>query len=110
MAGWRGAGDGVLAGPLPRVHVGRAAGVVGSGLRAVGAGLRTPVWTAGGLAQGLWLARHAHPGRVAGPRLRLDPLLCEGAGSLDREQEAAGRDPTAGLAASVRHLQAEISV
>ena len=43
MAGRRGAGDGILARPIARLHVRRVAGLVGPGFRAVGAGLRLPL-------------------------------------------------------------------
>ena len=110
MAGRRGAGDGILARPLARLHVRRAARLVGPGLRAVGAGLRLPVLAARSLAPGLWLARHADPGRAAGLGLRLDPHLRERAGGLDGEQEDPEHDQEAGHASAVRDLQAQISV
>src|SRR5580700_3187607 len=50
MAGWCGAGDGILAGAVARADVRRVAGVLGVGLRAVRPGLRLPVRTVGGVA------------------------------------------------------------
>ena len=50
MAGRCGAGDGILAGTVARLHVRCAARLMGAGLRVVGAGLRPPVRAARSLA------------------------------------------------------------
>src|SRR6185437_11801319 len=107
MAGWCGARYGVVAGAVARVYVRCAARVMGAGLRSIGRSLRPALHTARKLAQGLWLARHADPGRSAGAGVCMDPDVREGAGSLGREQANSEHDPTASLAAAVRHLQAE---
>ena len=102
MESWPARSRGLMSGVLQ--------GSWGLGFALSGSGLRLPVRAAGSVAQGLWLARHADPGRAAGPGLRLDPLLRERAGSLDGKQEDPGREPDAGHAAAVRHLQAQVFV
>ena len=99
MAGRCGAGDGILAGALARLHERRPAGLVGPGLRAVGAGLRLPL-------RGHRLARPVVDRHPAGAGGRVDPLLRQGAGSVGREQAAADREEGRGARAAVHHLQA----
>src|SRR6185503_9168644 len=110
VASRRGAGDGILAGPLTWTDVGSVAGIMGARVCLVRAGIRLPVRSARSLASGLWLARYAYPRRVAGFGLRLDQDLRERARGLDGKQADPERDPSSGNAAAVRHLQAQIFV
>ena len=92
MAGWRGARHGILAAALAGPDVGGAARVLGPRLCALGRGLWVPLHAARSHGQGLRLARHADPRRVAGAGLCLDPLLREGARSLGRKPGDPGPD------------------
>ena len=91
MAGRRGAGHGILAGTLARLHVRRAARLMGAGLRVVRARLRLPVSPLE-LASGCRWRGMLILGVLPALVCRVDPRLREGAGGLGREQAASRQD------------------
>src|SRR6202022_1393598 len=78
MAGRCGACHGILAGALPRPHERHPAGLMGSWLRFIGAGLWLPV-------RPDRLARSAVDRHIASIRRGLDSVLREGTRGLGRE-------------------------
>src|SRR4029077_18136636 len=103
MAGRCGPCHGILAGALPRLHERRAAGLVGTWLRVVVARLRLTV-------RPDRVARPAVDRDIAGPRRGLDPVLCERARGLGREQAPTAGNEGRGEGAFALHLQAPLVV
>ncbi len=102
MESWPARSRGLMSGVLQ--------GSWGLGFALSAPGLRLPVRTVGSVAQGLRVARDADPGRATGAGLRLDPHVRERARGLGGKQEDPERDAKAGHPATVRHLQAQVSV
>src|SRR6516225_8268295 len=94
---------GILASTLPRFHERRAAGLVGTWLRVIGARLRFPV-------RPDRVARPAVDRDIAGPRRGLDPVLCERARGLGREQAPTAGNEGRGEGAFALHLQTRLIV
>src|SRR6516225_6430841 len=103
MAGRCVACHGILASALPRLHERRTAGLVGTWLRVIVARLRLPV-------RPDRVARPAVDRDIAGSRRGLDPVLCERARGLGREQAPTTGNKGRGEGAFVLHLQAWLVV
>src|SRR6516164_10288011 len=101
MAGRCSPRHGILASALPRLYERRAAGLVGTWLRVIGARVRLPV-------RPDRVARPAVDPDIAGSRRGLDPILCERARGLGREQAPTAGDEGRGEGALALHLQARL--